>query len=161
MRSYLNPCIVQAGGWGHPQERISFCGDPGARRGWKAAGSRRAALPRAGCAAGGGAGSAGSPGSAELQQSPTEGGGVPWAMARGHAAPGAAARRCGDTQQPPGGAPAAAEGAYSHCGKQDGISRGHFAQEKTFCISEQILSPQNHSWQRLSFLPGLPQPAAN
>lgn len=52
-------------------------------------------------------------------------------------------------------------GAYSQFRKQDGMSRGDFTHEKTFCISEQILFPQNHSRQRLSFLPGLPQPAAN
>lgn len=87
MCSYLNPCIVQVGGWGHPHEWISFCGDTGARRGWQAAGSGRAALPRVGTAAGRGASSAGSRGSAERSE----------ARRKAAVCPGAAARRGGDT----------------------------------------------------------------
>lgn len=60
----------------------------------------------------------------------------------------------------PGGAQTAAEEPTVSSGNKT-MNQGDFAQEKTFCVSEQILFPQNHSWQRLSILPALPQSAAN
>lgn len=71
---------------------------------------------------------------------------------------GATARRCRTRQHPPQLQPTQPRRACSQFGKQ---GWGDCVREETFCFTELILFPQNHSRQRLSSLPALIQSAAN
>lgn len=79
----------------------------------------------------------------------------------GRALAGATARQCGDTQHLPVVPQLPQKEPTATLGNKSEWAGGTSHEKRLSASVNRFFSPQNHSWQRLSFLPGLPQSAAN